>query len=87
MIWESLTGKVLAFWPVGQCPNGVAKSKPLLGAVVSITPLPPTERGNLPTAAVLVRGRSGKEATIDFTECRTQVFEHWKAAMKYESEQ
>lgn len=82
MIWESLQGKVLRFWPEGTCPNGVSLTGTgLLGQVVSVTPLPPTERGNLPTASVLVQGRSGKQMTINFTETRARVFDTWRDAL------
>lgn len=81
--WESLYGKVLVFHNPADCPCGVCKPRSaLVGAVVSFRPLPPTERGAIPNAAVTVKGRSGKELVIDFVESRAAVFATWAEAIK-----
>lgn len=82
MIWESLHNRILVFHPIGSCPRGVPRpGSALVGAVVAIRPLPPTQKGSIPNAAITVQGRSGKTAEIDFVETYARPFDTWQEAI------
>lgn len=51
------------------------------GTVVAVQPMTPTGSGKVPTAAVTVRGRTGREVTIDGAACLLKVWPTWAEAL------
>lgn len=51
------------------------------GTVLEVRPMDPVHPGNVPTAAVVVRGRTGKEVTIDGAGCLLKVHATWAEAL------
>lgn len=51
------------------------------GTVVAVKPMAPTGPGKVPTAAVTVRGRTGKEVVIDGAACLLKVWGTWGEAI------
>lgn len=80
---ESWINKVVTAYLPGSCPRGVPKPRSaIVGVVVSVAPLPPSEPGSVPTAALTIRGRSGKELVVSITDHYCSPFPTWAEAIK-----
>lgn len=51
------------------------------GEVVTVKPMQHYQPGNIPTAAVVCRGRTGRQVTIDGVACDLRVHESWAEAL------
>lgn len=51
------------------------------GTVVNVKPMEPFGPGKIPTAAVTIKGRSGKTVTVDGVACRVEARDTWDEAL------
>lgn len=59
-----------------------AKLVTFAGEVVKVSPMVPFGPGKIPTAAVTVKGRTGRTVVIDGAACDLRVWKTWDAALK-----
>lgn len=79
--WSSLIGRICSFTPNPDSISGCLPSENQVrycGAVLRVEAAP--DYKGLPTCLATVRGRSGKQATINFTECYATMHDSWREA-------
>ena len=81
MIWQSLVHKVAKFYLPGTVNKGLPIAAPLFGQVLTVTPCE-NARGGIPNAKLRIKGRTGRELTIDVVEHYASFFETWEEALK-----
>ena len=79
--WETLIGRIVSFTPdpdsiIGCLPT--EKHVRYCGSVLRVEPAPDFK--GFPTCLATVVGRSGKQLTINYTQCYAQTHDSWAEA-------
>lgn len=84
--FASYVGKVATFYELrnGAVQHGLPMqgAKKLVGQVIAAKWAPDVTPGNIPTANLLVRGRSGKTKEVLMTEQYAKLFDTWEEAIE-----
>jgi hypothetical protein len=78
---ESLVHKIAKFYLPWTVHKGIATTAPLYGQVLTAEPCAPA-KGAIPNLALRVRGRTGRELSIDLVDHHATFFETWDQAFK-----
>lgn len=79
-----LVGQLCTFFPRAGCVSGglrLPNCPRYAGQIVAAKPLPATARGALPDLELVVRGRTGKTATVSAVENYVSIKATWAEAL------